>query len=189
MSQGSATEALGTSFLMWLCPQTYPQSASPGILKPAAKFATQFLCCVSCDFLLILALLPVLLHSTDYLGTPPPTSPIIWFPSSHLEPLYWNKTLIWHDPELGHWFPPREKDHFPGRSSQNLNPANSSLLDNINCWRLTLLSLFLCLSLLPSLPLFRSFSLTLPSLISLHISPLKSINLVQSLQFDLLLFS
>lgn len=83
MSQRSAIKALGTSFIMWLCPQTYPQSVSPGILKPVAKFTTQFPCCVSCDFLLLLASLLIFLHSADYLGTPPPTSPIIWFPGSH----------------------------------------------------------------------------------------------------------
>lgn len=77
MSQRNAIEALGTSFIIWLCPQTYPQSVSPGILKPTAKFTTQFLYCVPCDFLLILALLLVLLHSVDYLGTPPPISPIV----------------------------------------------------------------------------------------------------------------
>ena len=71
VSQRSVIEALGTSFIMWLCPQTYPQSVSPGILKPAAKFTTQFLCCVSCDFLLILALLLVLLHSAIILAPLP----------------------------------------------------------------------------------------------------------------------
>lgn len=91
--------ALGTSFIMWLCPQTYPQSISPGILKPAAKFTTQSLCCVPRDFLLILALLSVHLHSADYLGTPDPNFPktlIPWLPLIGPQLEYnLNLTLSW----------------------------------------------------------------------------------------------
>lgn len=91
--------AVGTSFMMWLCPQTDPQSISPGTLKPAATFTTQFLCCVPCDFLLILALLPVLLHSAGYLGAPAPNFPnnlIPWLPlTAPLLEYNLNLTLSW----------------------------------------------------------------------------------------------
>lgn len=114
MSQKSTTEGRGHKHIMWLCPQTDPQSISPGILKPAAKFTTQFLCCVPCDFLLILALLLVLLHSAGYLGAPPPSFPnnlLLWLPL--IAPLLeynLNLTLSWTWSLVSSL---REKDLFP----------------------------------------------------------------------------
>lgn len=135
-ARGVQLRALGTSFILWLCPQSYPQSISPGILKPAAKLTTTLLCCVLCVFLLILALLLGLLHLAGYLGTPVPNFPnnrIPWLPPvAPLLELDLNLTLSWIWSLVSSW---REKHFFPpGSSSQNLKPANSSLLDVINCW-------------------------------------------------------
>lgn len=143
------------------------------MLKPAANFTTQFLCCVPCDFLLILALLLVLLHSAGYLGAPAPNFPnnlILWLPLTPfigLQPLF--DTLL----NLVTGFLPERKAFFPGNTRQNLNPANSSWLEIINCCRL---ALFLSLSL-PLPPIFpSSITVVILVLIPIQINSLKIVN-------------